>query len=533
VSARGTRPASLARNTIALTVGTNVGYVFSFVSAPIILAGLGLRNFGIWAVAGALGQYGALLDLGVGGSLSRYIAVHQDDRRLCGQYMAIGWLSVLVIAVVLAPFAFIGAAPLSRALHGISAAHMRVVLYCGLVLLCSSMLSGVIGAFPNGRRRMMWPNLGIVIGSAINFVASVGSIALGAKLPGYALANAGAGILSVFVLAGIVVATEGPLPLALPGWRRARSFLAFSINTQLVRIASLVNYQTDKLVIAFSVGPAPAGAYELANRVAIAVRQLGLYGPSAVDVELTALVARFGLDAVRPRYERLNEIAATLSFPPVLLAMATAPLLLGAWLGHAPPNSIAILVALSAAYLLAVSTGIGYSIAVAAGQPSVVAKAAVGAAVLNIVLTASLAPVFGIWGVLGGTVVALSVGAIGQMLMVHRRLSWPVSSYFRAIGPPLRVYVLLTLPVAAISYAGLVHGRAASAGLFVSLSLSYLAACGAWALRAGRLPALITRRLPRVSWLQPPRRAEPAVPDTAVEPRARVRDRVTETVRNG
>jgi hypothetical protein len=119
------------------------------------------------------------------------------------------------------------------------------------------------------------------------------------------------------------------------------------------------------------------------------------------------------------------------------------------------------------------------------------------------------------------------------MLMVHRRLSWPVSSYFRAIGPPLRIYVILTLPVAAISYANLVHDRAATAGLFVGLSVSYLGACGAWALRAGRLPALITRRLPRVSWLQSPRRAEPVVADAAVEPRARVRDRVTETMRNG
>src|SRR5579875_1531290 len=97
MSERRNQPASLVRNTIAQSAGSFAGYVFSFVSAPIVLDGLGLRNFGIWALTGALAQYGVLLDLGVGVALPRYIAAHEDDRPLCGQYMAIGWLSVGVI----------------------------------------------------------------------------------------------------------------------------------------------------------------------------------------------------------------------------------------------------------------------------------------------------------------------------------------------------------------------------------------------------------------------------------------------------
>jgi O-antigen/teichoic acid export membrane protein len=503
VSARDKGPESLVRNTVALSGGSFVGYVLSFLSAPIILQGLGLRAFGIWALTGALAQYGALLDLGVGVALARYIAAHENDRQLCGQYMAIGWLSVLIIAVILGGIGFPAAAPLSHALHGISVGGMRVVIYCSVVLLCTSLLAGIIGSYPTGRRRMVAPNVGNVIGALINFVASVGSIALGAKLQGYALANAGAGVLTVFVVAATVLRSEGALPLAVPELHRARSFLAFSINTQLVRISNLVNYQTDKVVIAFTVGPAAAGAYELANRVAIAVRQAGIYVSSAVHIELTAMLRQFGFERVKARYARLTEVTATLSFPPVLLTIATAPLLLTAWLAHAPPNSGAVLVALSTAYLLAVSTGVGYAVAVAAGAPGVVAKASVGASLANIVLTASLAPLFGIWGVLAGTVVALSAGAIAQMLMVHRRFSLPTSLYVGAIAPALRIYVALAIPVAAIAYAGLVHGRGASAVLFVLLSLAYGIACASWAVRAGRLPHALTDRLPRVGWLRP------------------------------
>jgi O-antigen/teichoic acid export membrane protein len=235
---------------------------------------------------------------------------------------------------------------------------------------------------------------------------------------------------------------------------------------------------------------------------------------------------------MRARYARLNEVTAAVSFPPVLLTMATAPLLLAAWLAHAPPNSTAVLVALSGAYLLSVSTGVGYAVAVAAGHPGVVAKASVGASIANILLTASLAPAFGVWGVLAGTVVALSGGAVAQMILVHRRFDLPASSYVGAVAPALRMHVILAAPVAVISYAHLVHGRAGQTVLFVLLSVGYLAACGIWAVRSGRLPEAITRRVGGVSWLRPDTRPARPAPELAVEPLTRATDHPVESVRN-
>ena len=81
VSNRSDNAASLVRNSVALAVPKFSGYVFSFISAPVVLTGLGLRQFGIWALTGALAQYGSLLDLGVGASLARFVAAHHDVRR--------------------------------------------------------------------------------------------------------------------------------------------------------------------------------------------------------------------------------------------------------------------------------------------------------------------------------------------------------------------------------------------------------------------------------------------------------------------
>ncbi len=505
VAERETQPTSLTRNTVWQSIPRLLGYVLSFASAPVIVAGLGLREFGIWALTGALAQYASLIDLGAGISLARYIAAHQDDETRCGQYMAIGWLAVAFVALVLTIIALAIASPLSHLVKGISPAHMRVVLLASVVLICSSMLISVISAFPVGNRRMVAPNIAISIGAVVNFIASVLSIALGAKLPGYALANAGAAVISVAVVAGLVVRAEGPLPFARPSLAQARVFLAYSTKNQIVRLMDLVNYQTDKIVIAFTVGPAAAGAYELANRVSIAVRQVGVYATSAIDIELTSVLRKGGLRAVKARYRRYTEIAAIIGFPAVLLAMATAPLLLRAWLHHVPPNSELVLVALCGAYLIAVSTGVGYGVAIAAGEPGIVAKTSVGTAVANIVLTAALAPIFGIWGVLSGTVVALTVGALAQVAYVHRHYRLSPRAYLDAVGPPLRAYVLLAIPVAVVSYSHLLESRAASIVGLLLVAGYYIIACLWWAWRTGRLPSAVANRLPRIGRLAPSR----------------------------
>ena len=160
----------------------------------------------------------------------------------------------------------------------------------------------------------------------------------GARLPGYALANAGAG--GGFRGRGRRNRDSRRGPAALlpvPALGQARAFLAYSTKNQIVRLMDLVNYQTDKIVIAFTVGPTAAGAYELANRVAIAVRQVGVYATSAIDIELTSLLrdarAASGASSLPPLHRDSPRSSA---FPPVLLAMATAPLLLRAWLSHTP-----------------------------------------------------------------------------------------------------------------------------------------------------------------------------------------------------
>jgi O-antigen/teichoic acid export membrane protein len=490
---------SLLRNTAAQSGPLVLGYVLSFLSAPIILAGLGIREFGIWALTGALASYASLLDLGFGGSVSRFIAANQDDRGTCGEYIALALLGVACVGVLALGAAFMGAVPLSRALGGITSSDMRIVLLSAAVLLVTAMLSNIVAAFAIGHCRMVAPNLGFSLGVVVNFMASVVSIALGADLAWYAVANAGAGIVTLSLVSGLVLNAEGSIPLSLPRRGGITEFFRYSVKAQMTRLTDLINYETDKIVIAFSVGPSAAGAYELANRVAVAARQPGVYALSALVPTLTINVSRLGLDHVRRQYARLMEVASAGAFPSLLLAAALAPLLLGAWLSHVPAEAVAILAALSLAYIANVSSGVGYVVGLAAGDPGVAARAAAGTAVANVIFTVVLAPIFGLWGVLAGTVVALTGGALVQVTMVHHRFLLTFAAYRNAVVPTLGVCALLAAPVAVVSYSGMISGRGWQACAVIALASAYLLLFGRWAISAGRLPRQLVQRISGIS----------------------------------
>ncbi|HZU76670.1 MAG TPA: oligosaccharide flippase family protein, partial [Dehalococcoidia bacterium] len=423
------RETSLARNTVAQMSPTLLGYVLSFLAAPVVLSGLGLRMFGVWALTAALAQYGGLLDLGSGRSLSRFVAAHQNDRRACGEYIALGGITAAVVSLVLLLATVVGAPLLAHILHGISASQMRLVLACSVGLLACTMATLVVMAYPVGLRRMVAPNVGIAAGVVLNFVASVGAIALGWKLPGYALANLGAGVVTVLVVTVLVVRAEGSIPLSRPTLARARELLPFGGKLQLAWAMELINYQSDKIVIAFAVGPAAAGSYELANRVAAAARQVGIFPSTALLPTLTARSAKSGLGYLRAAYGRLTEVIASASFPFLVIVAALTPMLFSAWLGRIPEHAEVILPALAIPYLVSMSSDVGRVVAFAAGDPSVVARTAVYTAVANLILTATLAPVFGLWGVLGGTVVALTGGALIQLRLVQHQFGLSGASY--------------------------------------------------------------------------------------------------------
>ena len=492
---------SLASNTVAQTTPVLIGYLCSFLSAPIVLAGLGLRNFGIWALTGALAQYAVLLDFGVGQTLVRFVALHEidDDRKAMGEFIGVGFCTVAVVSAAMLGGSLLLGPVLADQFHGITAASMTKLLLCASVIVASSMLSNVLVAYSIGRRRMIWPNVALTFTALLYFAFSVTIILLGGKLVAYAIANAVAGVIGCGITV-VVVLCQRPLPpVGWPSKARARELLSFSVKNQALALASLVNYQSDKIVLALFIGPAIAGAYELSNRVALAARSVGVYTVSAMVPTLTALRAGATRDRLVDAYERLTGRSAALAIPVLVFTAAVSPLLLRAWLGRVPVHGVVILVALSIAYIVNTTTGVGYATAYAEGLPGVPARAAIASAIANVALTVSLTPIFGLWGTLTGTVLALTAGAFYQVVLLHRELAIAMSRYWRGVLPAMVLSAGLATPVAVAAVISATAPRWGQAGLCFALGAAFSVAYVWLAARRGMLPDALSRRLPRFS----------------------------------
>ena len=492
----------LFRNTLAQSSSLITAQLFSVILAPLMLGRFGLALFGVWAVTGALAKYAGLLDFGITRSLARFVALYhaRGDRRGVQECVGLGLLAATAVGVLAMVAALLAAPLLTRQLGILELPEMRLVLVSSVGIFVAGAYSRVLSAVPIGMRRMVPPNVADVTGNVLNFGFSVGALALSSKLTDYALANAAAEALRILLVLGSVLVVWSGRAVAVPALARAREILSYSVKSQIDWISELVNLQTDKIVIAFLLGPAAAGVYEIAARVVVAVREVGVLTVSAMIPTATAQLVERGREGIPAFFRRYTLLTVSLAFPLFTLSCIGAPFLLLAWLGETPKDADVILVVLTLASFVNITSGVGSSIVLAAGQAGLIAWTGAFSAVANIVLTVALAPLFGLWGVLAGTVIAISSAALLLMYKFHRSFSIPGRDYARAVLPPTALSLGLAVPFVLFDLfvAPEPSTRLAALALLAAVSVPYATAYWLIASRLGYLPNRLT-----APWLRP------------------------------
>lgn len=456
MSERPRKQRSLFRNTAAQSAPTVTVFALGILLAPLMLNRLGLAQFGVWAVTGALAQYARLLDFGVTRSLARFVALYdaQDDRRGIEESLGVGVLAVFALAAVTLPAAALAAPALSDGLGVLDPGEMRIVLLSSVGILLTNLLSDVINAVPVGLRQMGPPNVAATAGNVFNFVASVITLLLSTSLPLYAAVNFGATVVSLaFCLVALAYVWSAPF-LSRPNRGRAREIVSFGLKSQMVTAAELVNVQTDKLIIAAMLGARTAGAYEIANRVVQGVLGFGTMTLSAMIPTATAEIVERGRTVIEEFYSRYTRRSLAIALPLFGVLCVSCPFLLVAWLGERPPETDQIVVLLSLAFSVSLTTGVAMTLVMSDGHPGLVAQTAILVVVLNVTSTLAVAPIFGLWGVLVATVAAEITASAVFMVRFHRRYGFGWRDFAGAVGPPAALTVLTAVPFALVYIAG-------------------------------------------------------------------------------
>ncbi len=482
----------LFRNTLAQSGSLIAGYLFSFLLAPLMIARLGLDAFGVWAVTGAFASYAGLLDLGIGRALIRFIAVYDaaGEHRRIEECVGLGLLATLLVGAAIAVAAFFLAPFVSDQLGVLDSDEMRLVLLSSVAIWTLNGIDGVLNAVGLGLRRMVPPNVSMTIGVTINFAFSLTALFASSSLVLYAVANAAAGVVAL-IPAGLAMRYVWRAPyLALPSRALIKDVLAFSVKDQIGWLADLVNFQTDKVIVALMVGIHAAAVYEIASRVVLAVRSVAVLSVSAMVPTAAARIVDEGREVIGEMYRRYTLRASAISFPLFTLTAVAAPFLLIAWLGEAPGDAELLVPFLTLAYMVNMTTGVGTTIAIGAGHPGLASANAVMIAIMNVILTVSLAPWFGLWGVVGGTFLAVTIGSLAFNWRFLRLFGLPLRDLTAGTVPTGVLALGLGIPPAALALAvGVPSGRLSAVVLLAIATAIYAIPYWLIATRRGFLPS--------------------------------------------
>jgi O-antigen/teichoic acid export membrane protein len=440
----------LFRNTFAQSAARLVAYTASLLLAPLMLSRLGLAQFGVWAVTGAVATYAYLLDFGVGRALSRFVALYDasGDPSKIRECVGLGLLVVTGVGAASCAVAAFAAPLVADILGVLTAGEMRIVLLSSLLLATSIAYGQVLRAVAIGMRRMVPPAVASVTVTLINFSFSVVALLLSTELVDYAVANAAAGIVGLVPSYMSMRWVWSGQFAALPSRGLVKEVARYGLNAQVNWLADLVNLQTDKIVIALLLDVRVAGAYEIGSRAALAVRSAGVMVLSAMIPTATALIVEQGREAVPAFYRRYLGYSVALTFPLFVGVAITAPFLLAVWLGELPPNSVGVLTLLTAASFINITTGVAMTVSMGAGEAGFVARYSVPPAVLNILFTLLLTPFFGLWGVLAGTVIGWSIGSLLFVRRFGQLHGIPFRTFLDAVLPPAVISLGLAAPFA-------------------------------------------------------------------------------------
>jgi hypothetical protein len=158
-----------------VVLGANIFYTLA--SVPLVFHYVGKLEFGLWALVKQVGGYIALIDLGMGGSVSRILIDHKDDRRN-GAYGSVIKTRVLVgmaqgVLIVLA--GVILSVPAGSLLHiPVDLQQEFLWLMIGQTVLLGILFAGRIFVFGYLLLAHQQPSVSNYAGAALFFVNLAG-----------------------------------------------------------------------------------------------------------------------------------------------------------------------------------------------------------------------------------------------------------------------------------------------------------------------------------------------------------------------
>jgi O-antigen/teichoic acid export membrane protein len=465
-------------------------YVFvvpiPFIMTPLILHRIGVAGYGTWAVFLAINGLTSLADLGLVGTLSKFVAEYyaRQDFPALARLLSSG-LALFLLLDLLIGAALWGTSPLlaGRLFRGstVPSTELVVLLRCFLIVIAANVLTQLFASVTTGLQRLDLTN--VISAANVMLSAFFGAFLLlrGWGLRGLVYGYIGSAILTVGIYL-IVVRRLLPQVKLNPmrfDSTEARKMFGYSLRLYVTQAAVAVHNQVEKVFLAMLVGVGPVGWYDIASDIALKVRGVIGFILSPVLPAASELNALGDQSRMRELYYRTHKYLALCGVPAVCYAVAVSHRFVELWIGPSM-NMIALpLRILVVVNFLNLATGPGFLILAGKGDMKPGIQSAMLGIVVNIVLSLGLIYRFGFAGAVLGTSASLILASGFFMSVFHHRTGYPVfrvlrESYFKPIlySVPVLAVLLAIHPTKNLSWLGLA-GVGVFFGIFYAIAILF------------------------------------------------------------
>jgi len=464
------RVQSLTVGAIAQILPLIAGYGLNLLATPFVVSQLGLHDFGVWAMTGAIAQYAALLDLGASRAVNRYVALLHARGDADGDRAVVGICLSTSLGLCAALGAFAGLLPgiPEKILRTGDPALTRYLLLCSVAILTCGLVSRVLAGASFGRGRQVPANVGLAVLGVTQVSGGVVALTFAPNLHNFALGTVVGAVIGMCVVLGAIVIDEGRITIGRPRVAMAREIIGFGVKSQALGAADVVLFQSGKLIAGIVIGPAAAGAYELGIRLVQGVQAFGSAASVAITTHLTRAYAIGGIGAIRSQYSRLTtRNAAAAIFLPFLLgttAFSAIPL----WLGDPHDGVVEVATALAFGTAINVSTAVCSATMFAIGRSGTIGATAVASAAVAISLAIPAALGFGFNGLVAAFAAWFVAGNLLGVWFLQSRISISMAAFLRSIAGPFAIALLACAAAAPINLIAAPHDRASALLPFIA-----------------------------------------------------------------
>jgi O-antigen/teichoic acid export membrane protein len=328
------------RNVAFAWGGYMVNVISGFLVPRLISDQLGQATLGVWDFAWSFVSYFGLVQLGMGGSIGRYVALHRAKNDAVGLsrsvstiaifQRSVGWLA-LVLALVSAWWIL----PLfgARLAESMNTARW-VLLLLGTEIALSISLS-VYGAVIVGCHRWDLHNSVSAVTYGLVAVGMIGGLLLGGGLPGLALVHCtimtGAELVRLRV--AFRICPELRIERRLASWTVFKEQARYSVKSLIPSISNLLSNQALSLLITAFLGPASLAVFSRSRALMTTLQTLTVKFGMIVIPTASALQAKNDQQALRITLLTTAAIISSLALPILIAIGVLGDSLIRLWMG--------------------------------------------------------------------------------------------------------------------------------------------------------------------------------------------------------